>query len=146
MANKFLKTLGKVAGSAALKVAEGATYVVEETSAAMGIDFITEGAYDLRNKSSEKVAELWDKQPKELNMATGEKVKGLVGAVIESTLGSISNYESQVNEYERKVNQYENSRSNPDYEKINNARNKINSARDNSASVKEQLNSLKENL
>lgn len=146
MSNKFLKTLGKVAGSAALKVAEGATYIVEETSAAVGIDFITEGAYDLRNKSSKKVAELWDKQPKELNMATGEKVKGVAGAIIEVALGSISNYESNVNEYERKVNQYENSSSNPDYEKINNARNKINSARDNSASAKEQLNSLKENL
>lgn len=138
--NKFMKTIGKLAGSAALKVAEGATYIVEETSAAMGMDFVTEGAYNLRNKSSEKVAELWDKQPKELTMATGEKVRNIVDGAVSLALSNISNYEKNVDEYERKLNEYENNYSNPDYEKISEARNKIQSARENIDSAREQFN------
>lgn len=118
MANDFFKTLGKLAGSAALKVTEGAAYAVEEvcaaTSISTGVDLsgIQDKVYNLRSKSSEKVAEIWDKEPKELKNATG---KELVVSVLSSINSSLSTCERKIDEYERNS-------PNPDRDKIDNAR------------------------
>ncbi|MCH5314575.1 MAG: hypothetical protein J1E81_01580 [Eubacterium sp.] len=100
---KIMKTLGKIAGSAALGIAQGVTYAVEETSAAFGLDFITETAYDLRNKSHEKVAELWGKEAKELEMATGEKISGIIDDYVTKQENHISDYEKRLIDMNKKA-------------------------------------------
>lgn len=111
----FLKKLGKIAGSAGLEIAKGVTFVIEETSAACGINDISDIAFELRNMSSQKLADMWDKEPKEIQQATGE----IVNKKLEEYR---KEKEKKLSDLEKKVDKYEREHSNPDYHKISEAR------------------------